>query len=75
MFKRKPKKFEKTTVKLADPKFEHPQMVDIVMPDGSKKTINTYSEEYRQLYPKLATQISEDEYLASLPEVEVIAND
>lgn len=50
------------------------QGIKITMPDGTEKTLNTSSQDYKNIYPNLTSKINENTYYKNLPEFTITSN-
>lgn len=54
-------------------KLQNGQTIELTLPNGLKKKVETNSKEYKSLYPNVTTKINEDTYYKNLPDVNITA--
>lgn len=60
-------------MKLNIKKLQNGQTIELTLPNGVKKKVETNSKEYKSLYPNVTTKINEDTYYKNLPDVNITA--
>lgn len=55
-------------------KLQKGNTIEVTLPNGIKKKVNTSSQEYKDLYPNLTSKIDDNTYYKNLPEINVTSN-